>query len=242
MTRYTDQDAFVPVEHGYAVNWPDPSQAYAATNAILIAPDGVEMPLLVHEHETSFELAGSMGQSQMVRTFYPRNFVLTHVTVRGQSPNQAEYNRLGEFLRYCQRKNISTGDPSKLFVDDGGSDTFTRKTRGGEKVVSTQGNLRGQNKGFIAYGFCASGTRGGQFGQFAPEWEFDFVTARMYTGLYKDSPVTIRQLRSWADILKDMPSDTFVGDPDKAQADTASAANEAIQAIRGAIGDIFGGG
>lgn len=218
----------LPVDQGYLVKFPDP--VYERANAWMsFADQGV--PLWVYEYEVDFTLAGSTGQSQMTRTFFPRNFQQAQFTIRCQTPNQFEYNRTAEFIRYSQRKAISTGDPATLQVNSGGSSTLQDDTG---NVVARLNGLRGRNKGFLADGYVEQIQRGGEFGEFAPEFEFSFVVATMRAGLWTDQPVTIRNLKSWAEILKDNPGDVgYVVDPDTGQLAAQEATNVAEQVSAG---------
>jgi hypothetical protein len=180
---------------GYTVTLPRIRKAtWAAVNGWLYAPDGIYMPLFITEYHTSFSLSGTTGQSQMVRDFYPRNFVQPDFVLTGQSPNQHYYNRLGEFIRYFQRKSVTTADPGRLVVPDGGASPVGR---------NPSVSMRGLNKGFVAEGYVEDIERGGEQGQFAPDWSFEFKVSVMRTGLYHEDHVEIHQLKSWAEIFRD---------------------------------------
>ena len=208
---------------GYMLRSPTP--IYAKANGWM-SFDGQGVPLWIYEYETGFTLAGSTAQSQMVRTMFPRNFQQPQYAIRCQAPNQHEYGRVAEFVRYLQRKAISTGRPGLLQVNGGG--------------IPVRSGTRGVSKGFMAEGWVEQIERGGQFGEFAPQFEFNFVISRMLSGLYTDTPVTMRQLKSWAEILKDNPGDVgYVLDPDHADPTKAGqqVANIAEQIAAGGAWD-----
>jgi hypothetical protein len=219
---------------GYGVRFPRIRQAtWESANGWLYAPDDTYMPLFISEYSTSFTLAGSTGQSQMVRDFYARNFTMPDFTIQGQSPNQYYYNRLGEFIRHSQRQNVLTAQPTKLIVTGGGYPVHQRNPR-----VSQ----RGRNEGFVALGYIKQIARGAERFEWAPDFTFAFTVAAMLGGLYKESPAKIRQLRSWAEIFKD-EQHVWEVDPDYADAvgDGLSAIKPPpLQAIQDFFSHLFG--
>ena len=192
---WTDNvSANLPNNQGYMVSLG--KIHYDAANAKLYA-GSYAMDLFIREYRVSFVLQGSTGQAQLQRDFYPRNFQQASFVISGESPNQNYYNLLGEFVHYGQRKAVTTGKPMALEVHTSGTPS-----------------VRGADQGFLAEGYIDQMERGAAFGEFAPDYDFNFIVSNMLEGLYDEDPVKIRKLKSWAEIMKDLPSNTWVTDPD----------------------------
>lgn len=67
--------------------------------------------------------------------------------------------------------------------------------------------MHGAHQTIVAKGYIHSIPRLHQVGQYAVQWEFDFVVAAMLRGIYQDTVSYGTVLKTWRDVLKDAQSD-----------------------------------
>lgn len=168
-------------------------------------------PLWIYQMGIDFALSGSTAQSQMTRSFFPRNFSQPTVTFRGQCFDQQNYRELGEFVRRQQIQHVGTGKVMGVTIPRAGN--------------SIAGKQRGPRDGFSAEGYVLTMQTGGTFGEFAPEYELPFVISRNRSGIggWEPHPGSYKSLRlkTWAEIFKAMEKNqggegtSFVTDPDQ---------------------------
>jgi hypothetical protein len=184
----------IPIDKGHGVQHRARSREHTThTSAALTNQAGDYIALWVYEVEAAFELAGSRAQSAGFRSFYPHNFVQPKLTVRGQTVNNFEYNKLSEFIRETQRKAV--------YYDTRGLDApvigFTIYKGG----VNTARGTKGSHQQLDLDGFIPAFGRGARRFEFAHEFEFDFIVTRSVSGLMKDEAYKARKLKSWAEIV-----------------------------------------
>lgn len=185
-------------------------------NGALVAPFGSTVKLWISEINMDFSMSGSTGQSRYRRQYYPKSFNQPSILVRGQMPNQFEYNRLATFVRECHFESLTGNrflyakkanqsraaakassaslNTIKLLIKDAGS------------VGKIRRNLKGGHKGLVFEGYIKNIAAGAVKFNFAPEFEFEFVNASSYlngaVGIYEDTLVSGSQLMNWNDQLK----------------------------------------
>lgn len=193
-----------PIDRGLGVRHQDIGTR--GSRALLRNQAGDEIALWVYEIETSFSMDGALVQSVHHREFYPHNFVQPTLTVRGQTPNSFEYNRLSEFIRESHQKAV--------FYDESGyvSPAIRFELRGGGHT--TERNTKGYHQRLVLRGFVPKFGRGARRFEFSQNYEFDFVVTRSLTGLMTDERVAGLQLKAWAEVVADPSADGFVRDPD----------------------------
>jgi hypothetical protein len=178
-----------------------------------------EVPLWVFDVTTGFSMNGSTAQSPQTRTFFAKNFVMGPISVACQMPTQVHLGRLTEFVRRTHRGMQSS---VKLEIIAGRPPgKFGRRLKYGS----------GRHRNIAAEGYIRSIPREHMRHVYSPEITFDFVVERMIApSAWADTPVTVRRLKSWHDIvegvLKHDKNASFEGDPD-ANIDTSGATNDA---------------
>lgn len=196
-------------------------QAKAAANMILT--DGVDpassfqFSSFVHDISIDTSLSGSNAQAQLVRDFYPRNFVQPTITIMGQSLDQEDYGLLCEFIHNCQIKAVQNGSTNLTQVmimgkaaggGTSGNRGFNGTRSSGNRVVLSQPALminrpsdpnggpagvyynqtvRGSHQPLLAKGYVATMPRIHSQFENAPIWTMQFVVAAMLSGPYRDS-------------------------------------------------------
>jgi hypothetical protein len=210
----------IPYDKGGAVRTPDiePGKGRHADtwNVRLTNPAGWQIPMWVYEVEASFQLNGESVQSNQKRQFFPRNMVQPTMTVRGQVPNNYQYNRLALFVRdshyfalnsnYIARMEALAGKKLSVAHDATGAANplVTMEIR---KGTATSGrNVKGPNNPMVLQGLIKNMTAGASRYEYAKEFEFDFVIATSQkagqVGVYSDVLSNGSQILSWMDIFK----------------------------------------
>lgn len=157
---------------------------------------GKKQKLWVYEVQTGFSLSGTTGQSQKVRSFFPRNRVQQSFMVMCQCPNQLEYGQTVEWIRESQQKQS----------------TSVRLT-----IAAKNMPVKGKGSPILAEGYIKSVQRKHSRFEYAPELQFEFLVERIYSpDAWKDTQeVTIRRLKSWRDIIDNQVKSGFIRiDPD----------------------------
>lgn len=163
---------------------------------------GREVPLWVQEVTTGFGMSGSIAQSSRTRTFFAHNFEQVAITVNSQFPSQQHMADVAQLVR---RSHI--GLESAMFLEILG------------KKGPTHRNLKGASQNIVAEGYITSIPREHMQFIYAPDMSFSFVVERMISpAAWADSPVKIRKLKSWHDIVEGVmahdPNAGFLDDPD----------------------------
>lgn len=187
-----------------------------ANGQLLDGPGGYTFSLFVQGFDMDLQLAGSYGQSQYTRDFYPRNFVQPHVTIQGQSPSQEDYGILCEFVHACQHKAVANGyqNLTQLFIAGRNStNNFSGRGIDGNRTDSTrvkinkpnslmQGrtsdptrapagtyysqSIRGAHQPFMAKGYISAMQRSHKQFQYAVPWTMIFTIAAVIKGPFND--------------------------------------------------------
>ena len=212
-------------ETGYAVKLPNKRAGEGSHksdwNAALVAPFGTELKMWVSDVQMDFSMTGSTGQSRYRKQYYPKSFNQPTIIVKGQMPNQFEYNRLAAFVRECHLEALTKNrflyskhrtDPRKAIKT---SNTVLQVVtllikssppRMGP-LNKTRRNVKGAHRAMILNGYIKNIAAGAAKFSFAPEFQFEFVIASSYldkntTGIYDDVLVDGSQLENWNDQLK----------------------------------------
>lgn len=197
-----------PIAKGYGVKHHDVNASQKGASGRLYNQAGDWISLWVYEVEASFEMAGTKVQSAQLRDFYPHNFVQPALTVRGQTANNYEFNRLSEFLRSAQRRGVSFSEhgldrPTVDFVLFGRGHNTARGHKGVHQRLRLEGIVP-------AFG------RGAKRFEFAHDYEFDFIITKSVTGFLHDEQYNARKLLSWAEIITPAGKDGSVVRSDSA--------------------------
>lgn len=178
--------AFVRYDQGYDIKATTRhgKNLSAGQNAV-ISNGTYHMGLWLVEMSSDVALAGSTGQSERTRTFYPRSFTQPVMRLQGQSPTQLEYGRMVEFIHYMQQKSL-----------DGALTTLTVYGRGYNGT-----GIKGHHEGFSASGYIKQITRSYAKHIYSPAYNFDFIVARTNQGLWQDSITDGKAQSAWADIV-----------------------------------------
>ena len=165
------------------------------TNAYLENVKGQRVWLWVNDVTSDFSMAGSTGQSRHRREFFAHNFAQPSLNVNCQTPNSAEYNRLGAFIRDAQLMGLShQGQVLKLRILPGG---FEIKSK-------MRGNIKGKRHGVYVDGYIINSTRGAERWVNAPDFQFSFVISQAHDFLgLQDQDVTSHKLRTILGIIND---------------------------------------
>lgn len=176
-------------------------QAKAKVNGWLTYAN-VEVPLWVQEYSTGWAMAGSTAQSSRTRSFFAHNFQQVSFTISCQFPSQREMGDVTQLIRVAHK-----GLDSAMYLEVLG-------LRNGP----TNGRLKGASQNLAGEGYVKAITRVHEKGVYSPELQFEFVIERLDSpASWADSPVTIRKLKSWNDIVEGImahdPNAGFVDDP-----------------------------
>lgn len=135
-------------------------------------------------------LAGSTAQSRYVRDFYAHNLKIPSVTVHGEALNQAEYATIVEFIHQSQLRGVQGARPIKLTISGGGSDVGP--------------SIKGKHKPLEALGYVKNVQRKHERFVPAPEFEFEFVLAKMEEGIFKDLIGEDSPAKTWLEIIESL--------------------------------------
>lgn len=179
-------------DQGYVVRHAPPKNV--RHNGWLTSVDETErFPLWVNDVGIGFTLNGSTAQSQSTRSFFPRSLGNTGYTVAGQTFSQAMYRRLGEFIRKQQLATLATGRRMALHIPQAGL-----------PAAVNNGKMKGVRDGISALGYIQTIETGARFGEFAPAYTFTFVIVRSRAGVFTETPVEVRKIRTWEEVFDEL--------------------------------------
>lgn len=163
---------------------------------------GAEVPLWVQEVTIDFSMSGQTAQSSRTRTFFAHNFQQPAFGINCQFPTQEAMAEVAQLVRRAHK-----GLESAMFLEVLG------------KRGPTHRNLKGASQNLAAEGYVLSFPREHMQHVYAPELTFGFTVERMISPhQWGDSPVKIRKLKSWHDIVESVmkhdPNAGFTADPD----------------------------
>lgn len=224
---------------GYDVRTSDAQANESGSNAYLIdTADHSHVKLTITAIETSLSLAGSRGQSQMQADFYPRNFQQPTFTITVQARSQKDIGRTAEFVHKAQRHSVSQGTLMNLLIPSGG----LRHTAASS--TSHRDGMRGIRRAINMSGYVMSMPRTHRRHEPAPVYTFDFVVARMHSGIFEDQPYKVYKLAKWSEIVDSVMKGNFIKPPKSEQQEQQEEAlREAVQSLPflgDALGDILG--
>lgn len=220
---------------GYDVETTDLQANESGANAYLEdGADKTHIKLTVIAIETSLSLAGSEGQSQLQKDFYPRNFQQPSFTITVQARSQKDVGRAAEFVHKAQRNAVSQGSLMTLIVPSGG----LKHTRA--PADTSRSGMRGVRRGMQMSGYVKSMPRTHKRHDPAPVYSFDFVVARMHSGIFEDQPYKAYHLAKWSDIVETIMAGNFIKPPASVEQESQiEAVREIIDSIDW-IGDALG--
>lgn len=219
---------------GYDVDTTADQAHEGGTNAWLSdSADNTHVKLTVISIETDLGLAGSEGQSQMQKDFYPRNFQQPSFAIICQARSQHEVGRVAEFVHKAQRHAVSQGSLMGLVIPGGG----LKNTRA--SADTRRDGMRGKRRGMSLTGYVKSMPRGHKRHDPAPTFVFDFVVARSHVGVFTDQPYKVYKMASWSDIVGSVLEGNFVKPPKTIDQEGAEEAiREVVEAVEW-LGDLF---
>lgn len=146
----------------------------------------------VTEITAEFSLSGSVGQSRMLREFFPRSFNDITVRISGNVASSYEYNRLALFFREHQWNALNTigqqqnADPTVTFhLDDNTPSGFANAQRG----------TKGAHKEWEITGYVKSMAAGATAHEVAPAFVIDFIVVASTfgggLGLWEDDAIKL---------------------------------------------------
>lgn len=177
---------YTPITTGSSVYW-DPKQVgsgpdESSANAYLQnRMNKSKQSLWIYEFGSDFSASGSEGQSRMKKDYYQRFFTQPRYTLKGQTANQYEYQKLAKFIRQGMIMQVA-GAP----LQDGNPqfEAFVLRIEGRESKGRNR-NMRGGHAGWTLEGYIESVNTGGERFQFSPEYELTFVLANAVEGPMK---------------------------------------------------------
>lgn len=224
---------------GYDVRTSDAQADESGSNAYLIdTADRSHIKLTITAVETSLSLAGSRGQSRMQADFYPRNFQQPTFTITVQARSQKDVGRAAEFVHKAQRHAVSQGSLMNLLIPSGGL-KYTAASS-----TSSRDGMRGVRQGINMSGYVMSMPRTHRRHDPAPMYSFDFVVARMHSGIFEDQPYKVYKLAKWSEIVDTVLAGNFIKPPksveQEQQAEALREVIESVPFIGDALGDLLG--
>ena len=222
---------------GYDVRTTDMQANEVGVNAWLSdSADNTHVKLTIISVETDLKLAGSEGQSQLQKDFYPKNFQQPSFTITCQTRSQQEVGRIAEFVHKAQRNAVSRGSLMGLIIPGGGLN-HTRAP-----ADNSRDGMRGVRRGINMTGFVQDMPRVHKRFDPAPKIAFDFVVSRMHSGVFQDQPYQVYKLATWSDIVDTVLKHNFIKPPKTAEQEgQQEAIREVIDSIEW-IGDALGFG
>lgn len=184
--------------------------------------NGEEIALWVFDVTTGFAMAGSTAQSARTRTMFAHNFQQPAIGVSVQLPSQKHLGDLAEFVR---KTHLGMESNTRLEIIAG----WPTKSQ----------NMKGPHENIAAEGYVKMIPREHMKQVWAPELTFQFVVEKMISpSSWSDSPVTMRNLKSWHDIIEGIMANSkdraFVDDPDANRPDPANPS--AAPGVPGTVG------
>jgi hypothetical protein len=184
--------------------------------------NGDELPLWVFDVTTDFAMAGTTAQSRRTRTFFAHNFQQPAISVSVQLPSQAHLGKLAEFVRTT---HLGMDSNTRLEIIAG--------------WPTTSQNMKGPHQNIVAEGYVKTIPREHMKQVWAPELTFQFIVEKMISPAgWADSPVTVRRLKSWHDIVAGIMANSkgraFVDDPDANRPDPSN--QSATPGVPGTVG------
>lgn len=183
------------VDQGYYAKLPNVEPTEATSNAYFVTGDGERIDLWITEFLAGFQMGGTFAQSQKRRQWFGRNFVQPRFTIIGQAPNQYHYNRLSEFVRATHLRALQ--DTNKNVID----------------LYVPEGKL--PTKKYQAYhmrGYIENMERRNTRHVNAPQYQFEFVVAYSYVGLFQTGQEIVHAIKDWTGIFRHHA--TWIDDPD----------------------------
>jgi hypothetical protein len=221
---------------GYDAATTNDQATETGSNAYLIdQADNTHVKLTIVAFETSLSLAGSEGQAQMQKDFYPRNFQQTTWTITVQGRSQKDVGRVSEFVHKAQRNSVSKGSLMNLMIPSGG----LRHTRA--PANNTRDGMKGVRRSINMSGYVKTMPRAHRRHDPAPQYAFEFTVARMHSGIFEDQPYKVYKLARWSEIVDTVLEGNFIKPPmTTEQEQRAETVREMIDNLDW-IGDLFGG-
>jgi hypothetical protein len=226
----------VPFGQGYDAKTTDMQAHEGGANAWLSdTADNTHVKLTVIAVETDLSLAGSQGQSQMQRDFYPRNFQQPSYTITCQARSQQEVGRVAEFVHKAQRHAVSQGSLMGLVIPGGGM------KRTAASADTKRDGMRGKRNGMSLSGFVKNAPRAHRRHDPAPTFALEFTVARSHAGIFQDQPYKVYKMASWSDIVGSVLEHNFIKPPKTIEQESAEEAiREVVEAVEW-LGDLFDG-
>lgn len=215
-------------DRGYDVKTTARQAHEGGSNAYLVdEDDNSHIILTLIAVETSLALSGTEGQSQLQKDFYPKNFNQPSFTLIVQARSQLEAGRVAEFIHKAQRNAVSHGSLMKVIIPSGG----LRGTAASS--VTGKDGMRGVRRGISMSGYVATVPRTHQVFDPAPVISFEFVVAKMHTGIFEDQPYKVYKLARWSEIVESQLAGNFIDPPMTIeQENQAEAAREAEAIVK----------
>lgn len=168
--------------------------AFERANAILC--DGKsKVEFFVFEIVLAIGLAGETTQGRLTRDFYAHNIILPSFTVKAQCLDQGDYGVLVEFVHQAQVNAVknAANNTTQLEVKSG------NQPQPHERPI-----MRGPHKRTCVQGFIPRMPRKYKTGEYAPIFEFPFIVAESFEGLYHDVKASVyeNEQASWISILE----------------------------------------
>jgi hypothetical protein len=187
--------------------------------------DNTHVLLTLIAIETSLSLAGSDGQSPLQKDFYARNFQQPSFSLTVQARSQLEIGRVAEFVHKAQRNSVSQGSLMKLAVPRAGLKGTAASS------VNNKDGMKGVRQGLSMSGYVANMPRSHKRHDPAPVYAFDFVVAKMHTGIFEDQPYKAYKLSKWSEIVDTVLEGNFIKAPQTIeQEQQAEAGREQVEA------------
>lgn len=224
---------------GYDVKTTANQAHEGGSNAYLVdEADNTHVLLTITAIETSLSLAGSDGQSPLQKDFYPRNFQQPTFSITVQGRSQQDIGRHAEFVHKAQRNAVVQGSLMRMIIPSGGLNHTAASS------VKNLDGMKGVRRGMSMSGYVKSFPRSHKRHDPAPKYTFEFIVAKMHTGIFEDQPYKVYKLAKWSEIVDTVMEGNFIQPPmTTEQEDQAELLREAAEAVKNIpfFGDLFGG-
>ena len=172
----------------------DARRAAAFDRANAVFCDGEsKVEFFVSEMTLDLGLSGNTSQGRDTRDFYAHNIILPSLKIKAQCLDQGDYGVLVEFIHQAQRRAVGNA----------ANNTTQLEVKGGGFKLNHP-IMRGPHKRTCVQGFVPRIERRYKQGEYAPIFEFAFVVAQSFEGIYEDVKASVyeNEQASWISILQ----------------------------------------
>lgn len=216
----------VPYNQGYDARSraKAPTAEQGGSSGNLYSPTlGAKVEMWITDISADFSISGEIGQSRMLREFFPHSFNDVTLQITGNVASTQEYNRLAAFVRQAHWQglaNVNNGDASDqtlTFTLYNNTPTAWKLAPHTTDVAITgdpagalaQGltTAKGAHRPWVVTGYIQEMQAGAERWEVAPQFTIDFIVTTSaltaHTGLWSDTAARGSVLKSFLQLFSD---------------------------------------